>query len=342
VLVTPPELLFICLSGNVFTIALDSVFQALLWQCPTLIKCSSRESHLAIALASALGKRYPELIKHLAIAVWSGEEHPEMSHLAVREAWASIVYGSDETVDSLYHSSSHHQRFLGFGHKISLAIILAGKGSLVDEGVAKYHGTGDQRIDTEPRARMVSLARGLALDVSLFDQLGCMSPHVVYVEQNDQWSAEDLARELHDHAFPEVERALPRGTVPLGAASQIAAIRGIFVMNGRAFEGKTWTICLDDHLSLPISPLYRTLFVKSLKRLDDLGEALKPYAGKISTIGYAAPKMEIPLIHRLARTIRASRMCAIGAMQFPSVNPFHDGICLSAHLQNHLIDEFVP
>src|SRR6185437_3432359 len=68
-----------------------------------------------------------------------------------------MAHGSDATIQDLRALCPPHVGFVGYGHRVSFGLTLAG--ATTDEA-----------------------ARGFARDVLLYDQGGCLSPHTVFVE----------------------------------------------------------------------------------------------------------------------------------------------------------------
>ena len=83
---------------------------------------------------------------------------------------AVIVFGDDDTIAHLHERVRPDQIFCGHGHRVSLGVIL---------------GDYDD-----------SLVRA-AKDASLFDQRGCLSPHVFYVREDSRAYALGLVEAMH-------------------------------------------------------------------------------------------------------------------------------------------------
>ena len=66
-----------------------------------------------------------------------------------------VASGADATIDAIRARLRPEQRFVGYGHRFSLAAV------------------GPSRLD-------VPTGEALALDITLWDQLGCMSPVAIY------------------------------------------------------------------------------------------------------------------------------------------------------------------
>jgi hypothetical protein len=75
-----------------------------------------------------------------------------------------------------------------------------------------------------------SLTRFAALTPAVYaawDQLGCLSPHVFYVQQGGAVNAEQFAERLADELAAR-EQSEPRGTPPAATAATIASRRAFY------------------------------------------------------------------------------------------------------------------
>jgi hypothetical protein len=178
-----------------------------------------------------------------------------------------------------------------------------------------------------------------ASDVVAWDQLGCLSPHVIYVEEGTGLSAEQfaekLASELAQHELTE-----PRGKVPVAVAASIASRRSFYEVRAAhsvrnpetprtrlwSSQGSTaWTVVFEDDPLFQLSCLHRFIYVKTVPSLSDALRSADAIRGHVSTVGLAAPEEKAQeLATQLARW-GAARICPVGEMQNPSLLWRHDG-----------------
>ena len=177
-------------------------------------------------------------------------------------------------------------------------------------------------------------ADGLARDVTLFEQRGCLSPHHVFVV-GDAGEARGFAARLA-RALERLERRLPSpARLPLDAAAAIRALRerarwralaqrpdGSRTTSryGRASASQRparrratwdWTVIYDGDAAFSASPGYRTVFVSALESADELGERLGAAAGRLEAFALAAPTdLRARLEAGLRRARRVVRMRA--------------------------------
>ncbi len=109
--------------------------------------------------------------------------------------------------------------FIGYGHRVSFGYVAA-------DAVSRY----------ELKRTLQSAAK----DVAAWDQLGCLSPHVFYVEHGGSVSAEKFAEMLADE-FAALEATEPRGKIATEEAAAIASKRSFYeVRAATAGDVKLW------------------------------------------------------------------------------------------------------
>ncbi len=221
----------------------------------------------------------------------------------LRDEWlaqadAVIVFGSDETIAEIRKRVLPPRVFIPHGHKVSIGIVFE---------------------DWE----CVSAA-GAARDASLFDQQGCLSPHVFYVGGNAAAYAARLAEEME-----KFNAENPRGKLTTPELASIAAVRADYRFRAAndpriaVFESRgssDWTVILDADDEFTPSCLNRVIFVKPMP--DDLPAALGGASAFLSTI--AIWPATLPNVRKVG-DLGASRICPIGRMQSPPFTWHQDG-----------------
>ncbi len=285
--VAPPVLLHI-ISGNTPAAGLQSLIRGLLLGSHNLCKLPSsglpEVAQFRELLPPALSARV-EVSSHL---------HAEW----LERADAIVVFGNDDTIRQFRALVRPDQAFVAHGHKLSLGIVF-----------------------DDPKFASV---RGAARDASLFDQLGCLSPHVFYVA-NDPFSyAVQLAGEMEIFEAKE-----PRRMLELAEANAIRSLRAELAF--RAANDKSlalfqstgttaWTVVYDASPGFPRSPLNRFIYVKPMPA--DLAAELAPVRRHLGAIGMWPATIEHA---RELATHGANRLCPIGRMQLPPWTWHQDG-----------------
>jgi len=207
----PPEMMLGYGAGNVPGTALMIGFlgQAIAATGHTppavVVKNSRREPIFSPLVLSAIEQADPEIVANLAVLVWDYENEAIQRPLMDR-AGLVIAAASDETIHTVGHqvSESHTPaRFHAHGHKVSFSAI--GREFLVQD--AQDEKTGYALLDA-----VTILA---ALDSVFWDQFGCLSSRVHFVERGSatHHSAEDYAKRLTEQLRLLAE-FLPRGAWP--------------------------------------------------------------------------------------------------------------------------------
>jgi hypothetical protein len=202
------------------------------------------------------------------------------------------------------------QRFVAYGHRLSLAVL----GARACDGLA-----------------LAEAARGLALDVALWDQLGCLSPVSVHVVGAGRAGAERVAEALAE-ALAALEARMPRGRVGVGAAAAAARERDEAAM--RAAGGRPvrilggapapWTVVLEPDEAPRAVPLHRFVRVHPAADDEHLVAALAPSAPHLAAVALAGFGAETARVASVLAELGASRLCRPGRMQAPPLGWHHD------------------
>jgi hypothetical protein len=282
------------LASNLPALAVQPLLPALLLRRPVLLKSPSAEPLFAPAFLAALARREPRLAGAVAAATWpGGDAELEAPVLAVAET--ILAYGEREALDDLARRAPG--KVIGYGPKTSLAVI----GGEVDVREA---------------------AEGLARDVALFDQRGCLSVAAVYTAGDSLKLAERLADALADLA-----RRWPPGrpTRQVMAAVQHlrleAEMRGLWQSSLPLRDG---TVIVDNDPEFRPSPGLRCVWIHPLEDLARLPELLAPWRGRLQGAaldGRGAWRLE-PALAKLG----ISRLAPPGELQSPDATWHNGGI----------------
>lgn len=287
-----PKLIAHFLAGNIPAPAINSICFGLLLQSHNVVKLSGRDRVFPALFVESLRAVDAALAAHVELQDWRRDDRTAARALLAR-ADAVIVYGTDETVATLRQLARPDATFLGYGHKLSFGIV--GGGWPAD------------------------LAVSAAEDVCVYDQHGCMSPHVFYVGERAREFAARLAA-----AMAEYQQRIPLGRLSLEAAAAIARLRGAYEFRAAfdptvaVWSGPGHVVIFEQDTTFATSCLNRVVFVKPSGQIAEIAAAVRPWAGRISTIGLW------PLDGR-ADALGAHRVCAIGQMQRPQLWEPHDG-----------------
>lgn len=211
------------------------------------------------------------------------------------QADAMIVFGNDATIAHFRARARATQTFLGYGHRISFGIIF------------------DDPDNTS--------AAAAARDASLFDQQGCLSPHVFYIRENAPAYARRLAEEMANFAKQNPRTPLtPAESASIQALHETTRFRAANGEPCELFHGEGWTVILDAAPGFPTTPLNRVIFVKPLPA--DLAADLAAVRQYLSACGIYPATLENA---EFAAALGVTRICPIGAMQQPPLAWHQDG-----------------
>jgi hypothetical protein len=310
-IVTGPEFLLHITPGNIPVPALMSVVLGLLARSAQFVKCASGASLLLRLFAHSLYDADSKLASCLEIAEWRGGR-TDLETVLFEEADCVTATGNDETLDEIRYHLPLKVRFLGYGHRVSF-------GYITQETLSGFNAK-----------KVVAHA---ATDVVAWNQLGCLSPHLFYVEHGGRFSAEQFAEVLAEE-LAQREIAEPRGEVPVEAAAQIASKRGFYLVRADhspatrlwCSENSTaWTVVYEADPRFQVSCLHRFVYVKGVSDLEEALRNAESVRGQVSTVGLAAPEDRAQeLATQLARW-GVTRVCPLGQMQTPPLTWRHDG-----------------
>jgi hypothetical protein len=292
--VQTPRPALVVLAGNVPGLAVQPLLPALALRQPLLLKSATAEPLFAPAFVKALRRREPAIGEGVAAVAWRGGDTAVEAAVLGRVGLV-LAYGGRQAVESLQARAPG--RVVDFGPKLSVAVI----GRDV------------------PAA---TVAAGLARDVALFDQRGCLSVQVVFTVGLPQ--ARALAAALVA-ALDEVAGELPPGPVDPLAAARVhqqrveAEMRGVALPQLPLARG---TVLLTPAPPLAPSPGVRTVRVHPLGALDQLPALLEPWRGKLQGAALAGDDawQLVPALESLG----VSRCTPPGELQTPDAS-WHNG-----------------
>jgi hypothetical protein len=289
------------LAANLPGLAVQPLLPALALNRPVFLKSPSAEPLFAPAFLAALVRREPRLGAALAAATWPGGD-PALEAPVLAGVGTILAYGGEEALDDLERRAPG--KLVRYGPKTSLAVLAA-------------DATG---------ADLEAIARGLARDVALFDQRGCLSIAAIYMEGTPE-GAEELAVRLAA-ALSELAQVWPPGPSEPGEAAAVQQLRLTAEMRG-LFQPRlplaAGTVIVDPEPAFQPSPGLRTVRIHPLADLGGLPGLLAPWRGRLQGAALAGQGA-----WRIAAGITGlaglgvSRTAAPGELQSPDAS-WHNG-----------------
>ena len=309
-LATGPDFLVHISAGNIPNPTWTSLVLGLLTRSAQFVKCGTGTSYLPRLFAHSLYDADHKLGSCLEIAEWRGG-HAVLEEVLFAEADCITATGSDETLVSIRGKLPVQTRFLGYGHRVSFGFVAADV----------LFGRNGKRI-----------VAAAADDVVAWNQLGCLSPHVFYVQRGGEMGPEQFAQMLGEE-LDRREAAEPRGELPQETAASIASRRAIYEVRAahspetllwQSKDSTAWTVVFEADARFAMSCLHRFVYVKAVADLTEALQGADAVRGQVSTVGLASDEKTAELTKQLARW-GATRICPIGQMQNPPLAWRHDG-----------------
>jgi hypothetical protein len=306
-----PELLVHIAAGNIPNPTLMSITLGLLTRSAQFVKCASGASLLPRLFAYSLYDAEPKLGACLEVAEWRGGS-AELENALFIEADCVAATGSNETLSAIRIKLPGKVRFVGYGNKVSFGYIASGA------------------LTTFSAKKIVTR---VVDDVVAWNQLGCLSPHVIYVEHGAAVAAEHVAQMLAEE-LAKREETEPRGEVHTEIAATIASRRAFYEVRAahspdtrfwRSENSTAWTVVYEADPRFQLSCLNRFIYVKGATDLKTILENADSVRGQVSTVGIAAPEEHAREIASQLALWGVARVCPIGQMQNPPLTWRHDG-----------------
>ncbi len=306
-----PGLLVHVWAGNVPGVPLWSLIAGLLVKAGSIGKVASAEPLFAGWFARLLAEVDPVLADCLAIVWWKGGDEASESAL-MQQADVVLAYGGNDSLAALRARTPVTTRFLGYGHKISFGMV-----SRAALDTRKAWGTAHQA----------------AYDVIRYDQQGCYSPQLFFVERGGRVPPVEFARYVA-HELACFEDKYPRRPLTVAEAGSVAAWRNAEEMKSYAGDGRevmgdaagTWSVVhVEGDEELGPSALDRTVKIVAVDSLDDAVPRIAPLRPYLQTVGLAASPEELFRLSALLGEVGVTRVCPLGRMSAPEPGWHHDG-----------------
>ena len=302
------ELTATILAGAIPMPTLLSMLLPLVLQSPVLVKTGQRDRKTAQHVVASIADFDPELAG--CISIFDFDRDQTEATQALLRAPCIVAMGSDPTIKELSRHVEAWQRWVPYGHRLSLAVL----------------GPGVQNA-----AERIQTSKQLAQDVALWDQSGCLSPAAVFVLGTATEAAkiaESLANALRNLA-PE----WPRGAIDTHTAAAIhhereeARLRSAAGQEVHVYasDDTGWTVVSEADSQWRATPLHRFVRVYPFAGLEALSGALSPLSAYLSSVALAGFGAQRDTVTHKILELGASRVCIPGALQTPPLGWHHDG-----------------
>lgn len=306
-----PDLLLHIWAGNVPGLPLWSLISGLLVKAGTIGKVPSAEPLMAGWFAKLIAEIDPRLGECLAVVWWKGSDEAS-ERVWLEQADTIVAYGGNAALSAIRERVPITTRFLPHGHKIGFGMI------------------SRAALDTRKAGPLARLA---AQDVMRWEQQGCYSPQMLFVERDGKVSPRDFAG-LVAHELAGFAQTYPRRALSMADATGVARWRSAeelraFAGDGSGLIGDTgdsWSLAYSDQAeALAPSALNRTLKIVAVDGLDEVVALVAPARIFLQTAAIAAAPDGLFRLAGLLGQVGVTRITAFGAMAAPEPGWHHDG-----------------
>jgi len=292
-----PRRLVHVLAGNVLAPTLQTLLRGWLLGAAQWLRPAAREPLFAACLLQDIATHVPAAAACTAVLWWPHDD--AVTQRAVLErADAVTVQGSDAAVAAVQAQVAtlpRAPRCVGYGARWSGALVSSASQTTVT-------------------------AAGLAVDVALFDQQGCLSPTLVFAERGAalaDWCAALAA------ALQAQEARWPRGPVPAVADAALRhwheCVR-LDVALGDVQEfwegGTRWAVALLARCTVYDTPLDRHVVVVPFTSIEEIASALDAQQARLQGLVVAMDGWEGCRRQAVLETLQPSRTAPPGALQY--------------------------
>ena len=258
------------IAGNVDVLGIFSVVQALLTKNLCLIKVPHDYSLLKKLILS---------FKDVSTKKISGKDLLNC---------ITLLYIDRNDISNQEILSKNADIRIAWGGEEAVSTILSLKKNFFTEDIIYGPKYSYALLDSEfLKDNLKNSTQRLALDISIFDQYACNSPHTIFIENNDADNPDlvkDFAKELSNSMETVNRLILPKFQISEKKSMDILSLRAEYDFKGEVFAPKNtdWTVIYSEEEGLADPCFSRVVFVRSIKNAEEIG---KFHNRKIQSIG---------------------------------------------------------
>ena len=261
----------------------------------SLVRFSSRFRGFGAAFVASI-KADSKLFRDAVLEI------PDRERFCRLAAGADLIgaFGEDETIARVRRRIGQKPRLVAYGRRLSFGVVF--RSSL----------TG---------AKAASTAWASARDVWLYDQRGCLSPRMYFVEGGTADFARLLKKELEDLARRggvrrPYELALERRRFLDRLAAASAGGKKVFMEGG---AGNGAAVFRWEEKGVPAGTGGQVIGVKPFRDIREVLKDLDPFRGVIQGLSVAGTPREASMTKKLFRSSSVRHLSAAGEIQNPAV-----------------------
>lgn len=305
-----PDLLIHIWAGNVPGIPIWSFISGLLVKAGSIGKVSSDEPLFAGLFARAIKEIDPQLATCFAIVWWKGGDE-EKERLMGEMSEIVIGYGHNASLQSIKTRLPITTRFVVYGSKISFGII------------------SRESLQAD---KAVQVAKDAAYDVMRFDQQGCYSPQLFFVQQSGKTSPQDFAKMIAGE-LAQLEVRYPRQQLSMEESAVFSQWKQSEELKGfsdDAYEvysdpNGRWTVVFSGNDGELATPLNRSIKIIPFDDINEVKKRLAPIKSYLQTVGLACTPEELFDWASALAEVGVTRIASLGKMTLLEPGWHHDG-----------------
>lgn len=306
-----PELVLVVNAGNVPALSVASKNRNLLAKAAQIGKVAHEEPLFSFLYNESIAEEDHGIASTMADGYWKGGDDD-----IEREAFkvpAVVAFGGPQSIEDIRQKIPSDTKLILYGHKWGFGVI------------AREYLT---------KKRVTETAHDAALATSLYDQLGCLSPQMFWVEEGGEVSAEEFGEYLA-RAMEDVNKSIPRGEISLDTAAKISQLQETYEFRSLSEDGlriwsskgTDWTVIYEKNPEFTPSCMYRFVRIKPVRDVNEIPELVKesPFlkAEYLQTVGAALPEeRKLKFADQMGK-LGVSRVTSLKEMGKPPVGP-HD------------------
>lgn len=301
-------------AGNVFIGILDSLVCGIITKNINIVKVSSKGSDFMNIFARAVRDIDKDKIiaDSFAILKWKGGEEKAIEDRVVSLSDLVMVWGGYDVSEYYKKNTPFNVDVEIFGPKTSFGILFA---------------------DYVEKVGYKEIANRIVKDCAMWDQGACSNMHDLYIVCSEE-KRNKIVKKLIDEielAFNNFQKKLPQGKVEpdemveILKARELAKVDSSYSLADLRYYKDKYTIIYEKDPSYKLSPLNRTLYIKTVKNLSEILKNICSYKHYIQSIGIGGNFSQKRSVVKLFFDSGALRFTEIGKMTEGVDGSPHDG-----------------
>lgn len=296
----PLRLVVHVMAGNIPALAAVPMVLGVVAKQATVIKPASGDPLFPYLFEQSLRALDPELAAAVSVISWRGGAS-KAEETVFAEADVVVAMGGADAMSALHARLG--KRVRAYGPRLSFAVVCR------------------DCLATPAEARI--WAQALAYDASLWDQRGCLSPQIAFVERGGAVPVKDFASMVAE-AMASWCIELPPRSLTIGEQLAVRAFRdsaewepGTEVL--ASCGNLNWTVTVEPQARFLPTPQHRCLRLQPVAAIEELAPMLGRYSDLLEGAGVAAGPERRPTLERLLENVGVHWVATLGSIQRPTL-----------------------